>query len=156
MDRIIFLDFDGVMVSYDSEWDRELNCHAFSPDCVNVLNEIIRHSNAQIVISSSWRYGWTLAELNERMRTFGVIQNAIDITPAKPSSTRYHEIHLWLKNNPQIKHFVVLDDDEEARWFEARWIHTRLRDGLQPEHVEEALSIFERSESGEILEHDLG
>jgi hypothetical protein len=57
MEKYIFLDIDGVMVNYDAMILPHLgdNYAQFSVESVNTLNDIIEKTNANIVISSSWR-----------------------------------------------------------------------------------------------------
>ena len=57
--KVIFLDIDGVMncrrsVKADIANDRR-PYSSFDPDCVNALNQIIKETDAVIVVSSVWR-----------------------------------------------------------------------------------------------------
>ena len=52
--KIVFLDFDGVLNSEQSV--RELGTrYRFAPNNVAALNEVLRQTDAFLVISSSWR-----------------------------------------------------------------------------------------------------
>ena len=59
--RVIFLDIDGVLAPI-RQWDRYGDLEL---QCVQVLNEIVVGANADVVVSSTWRYGKTIAELRE-------------------------------------------------------------------------------------------
>ena len=56
--KIIFLDIDGVLNTYNS-MDR------FCPKAVSCLNEFVQESGAKVVISSSWRLSWKIEEMRE-------------------------------------------------------------------------------------------
>lgn len=56
IERILFLDIDGVMVIDFSKDNRdEDHVHLFNPVSVNLLNSIVEITSCHIVISSSWR-----------------------------------------------------------------------------------------------------
>ena len=59
--RVVFLDIDGVLAPIH-RWDRygELD-----PGCIRVLNEIVAGAGADVVVSSTWRHGKTVTELQE-------------------------------------------------------------------------------------------
>jgi integrase len=51
---IIFLDIDGILNQH--QYDREILCGQIYRDKVEVLNRILRATDARIVLSSAWRY----------------------------------------------------------------------------------------------------
>ena len=53
MKKIIFLDIDGVLNS--ETYDKNRTAGAIDPECAKRLNRIIKETNADIVISSSWK-----------------------------------------------------------------------------------------------------
>ena len=61
MEKIIFLDIDGVLATpeylKDGQW-------ALNPDKQKLLGEILAETDAKIVLSSSWRYA-TLEKTKE-------------------------------------------------------------------------------------------
>ena len=59
--RVIFLDIDGVLAPI-RRWDRYGD---IEPACMDVLNEIVAVSGADIVVTSTHRHGKTVAELHE-------------------------------------------------------------------------------------------
>ena len=120
MNKIIFLDIDGVlnMLSKQSDQYGAL----FEKRYVDNLAEIVEKTGAKIVISSSWR---TLGI--EHMRNMWKHRNLpgeiVDITPDLAdfklvgetklwvSPERGKEINAWLDKNP-TKDFIILDDEE--------------------------------------------
>ena len=118
--KIIFLDLDGVIVvgwntSKQYLWgDQE----KFDQKCVNVLNDIIRQTDAEIVLSSDWRHHFTLEQLDQMFKYFGVIKSPIDTTKTSPLYTandleggRVEEIKMYIdEHNDEIEQWVVVDD----------------------------------------------
>ena len=73
----MFLDIDGVLAPI-RQWDRYGD---LDPACIRVLNEIVADGDADVVVSSTWRYGKTVAELQEMLDAEGFIGTVIDKTP---------------------------------------------------------------------------
>ena len=88
--RICFLDFDGVLNSYEF-MQKESELHGtpdgprgtvgLDPLAVARVNKICELGNASIVISSSWRYGHKLIELKEILANVGLTVKVLDTTP---------------------------------------------------------------------------
>jgi hypothetical protein len=79
--------------------------------------------DVEIVVSSDWKLFATLEELQEMFDKYGVIKSPIDTTPnlvsyqSKSQFTkseleewRISEIKDWLKNHPEVTHWVAIDD----------------------------------------------
>ena len=163
--RICFCDFDGVLNShsfFNSTENKEGPAGAIDPKAVARLNAIIAKTGAKVVISSSWRYGRSVERLQAILEERGFVGEVIDKTadcvymdaPNPKDSNFYHayprcdEIQEWLDRHPEVKSFVVLDDDREAEvpGHKDRFIHTNtFLGGLLDEHVEEAIGILERT-----------
>src|ERR1700751_244326 len=75
--RVIFLDIDGVLAPI-RRWDRYGD---LEPGCIEVLNEIVARAQADVVVSSTWRYGKTVIELQEILEAAGFIGRVVDKTP---------------------------------------------------------------------------
>jgi HAD domain in Swiss Army Knife RNA repair proteins len=63
MRRVIFLDIDGVLAPIRT-WDRYGD---LDRACIEVLNQIVARAGAEVAVSSTWRYGKTVAELQEML-----------------------------------------------------------------------------------------
>jgi len=109
--KIIFLDIDGVLlVDSCDNWE-------FTPRCVLQLKRIIDNTEAQIVLSSTWRHG-KVDKVNLELQKYGIAP-IFSITPtfAFPDSMRSlersYEILTWLKDNPSynISQWVAIDDE---------------------------------------------
>lgn len=105
--KILFLDIDGV-VNRGRDQIRGFNWS--DPDCVAMLNRVLRDTNADIVISSSWRIGSDLQELAKHFTSeFGIKGNFISMTPVLEAS-RAEEIHAWITNNNYTGQYAIIDD----------------------------------------------
>jgi hypothetical protein len=156
--RIVFLDFDGVLNSHEyllSMSGRSMQSEAEDLDPVNVarLNRIVAASGAEVVISSSWRYGRSVEALAAMLAERGFEGKVIDKTPDWSSMTdgnvyvaeqRGDEIKAWLdERGAGVTAFVVLDDDNDMDAVRACHVRTSLSGGgLLDEHVEVALRVL--------------
>ena len=117
MRRIIFLDIDGVLnsVKYDRErTDKEGN---IDETRMVLLKELVDSTNAEIVLSSSWRKHWSIddecdhigIELNSTFQKYGL--KISDKTPVLSALERSIEIQTWLDEHLcEIQSFVIIDD----------------------------------------------
>jgi hypothetical protein len=140
MMKVVFLDFDGVLNS--SRWFAQGTAFThpedqLDPEAVKLLNEL----DADVVVSSAWRYGYKRIQLSEFLRNRGFTGRVIDTTPRLPGKERFEEINAWLKGK-DVTSFVVLDDIAEAisPWWAERGI--LIQDGLTPDHVIQAKRIL--------------
>jgi hypothetical protein len=145
--KILFLDNDGVIClsnnwgsryKKQSEWGgRKLSMDAnqipleyrfddFDKKAIQVLNEILEKTGAEIVVSSDWRGFATLEELGEYYTNQGIIKKPIGVTKflgecEQPKDfpwsyindreqCRSLEILQYLKDYPEITHWVAVDD----------------------------------------------
>lgn len=140
--KIIFLDIDGVL-NHQTYYNKRLESgnneqYPFSEFCketVERVNVLIDKTSAKVVISSTWRLGRTISELQEILNKVGFRGEIIDITPSFHSSKfsvpRGCEIEYWLKQQgfqrinwskkqqleylakSEVKNYVILDDDSD-------------------------------------------
>lgn len=90
--KVIFLDFDGVLNS-EIWYRRRFNemdmdsivskypYYEFDPLAMKQLNRIIEETSAKVVISSTWRIGRTVEELQQLLNMVGFEGEIIDTTP---------------------------------------------------------------------------
>lgn len=138
MKKIVFLDMDGV-----------LNCRRFrssakwngiDPDRVKRLNTLIERTQAEVVISSSWRYAHSPEKMQELLSGCGFTGKIIGDIP-KLHTSRHTEIKRWLDEQYLPCNFVILDDDEDAG-VGLEYNYVNVPDGLEDEHVEKAVRIL--------------
>jgi hypothetical protein len=163
--KVIFLDIDGVLnterylrvqaqkCGYKDQATMQYN---FDPVALDNLKEIIEVTNANIVISSTWRLQKDSSEASrewkELIRNFdsiGVSSRIIGVTPTikntESLNARWMEIKQWLQDNTDIniEKFVIIDDEwdmgEYTKHSFARcWSYS----GLTNEVKETVLSLF--------------
>jgi hypothetical protein len=146
--KVIFLDNDGVIclasnwgsrykkrkqtytkdnpMSMDIEPPVEYRLDDFDTKAIDVLNNILTETGAEIVVSSDWKLHATLEELGDYYISQGIIKKPIAVTPnlADFDSDTYNlfkwkywfersrvlEIEEYLKANPDVTHWVAVDD----------------------------------------------
>lgn len=116
--NILFLDFDGVMdtASYDmflvrngmAECD-EKGRPVFDPRCIENLKQIIDATDADIVVTSDWKYIDSYEDLLDMWRQRGMPGFMTDTTP-NVSKHRGDEITRWLEDYNVECNYVIIDD----------------------------------------------
>lgn len=152
--KVIFLDIDGVLnsISYDRvRTDEDGN---IDKTRLVLVKELVDKTGAKIVLSSSWRDHWeknTEYLDEEGKKLISVFAEAgLEIygkTPKIGYLERSEEIRLWLKENPNVTHFVALDD-HGYNWgdMEPFLVQTNYRIGraLEEKHIKKAIGILNK------------
>lgn len=117
----------GISMSISpSELPVDLRFDTLDKKAVRILNEILEESGAEYVVSSDWRFHATLEELGDYYLSQGVSKRPLsntemfkDIFPSEWAALRFRadlelersmEIQHWLKNHPEVTHWVAVDD----------------------------------------------
>ncbi len=138
--RVIFLDIDGVLAPI-RRWDRYGDLEL---TCIQVLNEIVTQGGADVVVSSTWRYGKTVAELQAMLEAAGFTGSVVDKTPAGELGVgRGEEIASWLAENT-VDGYVIIDDHVDMGELRGRLVLTHPGRGLQPADVPRAVALLLR------------
>jgi hypothetical protein len=138
--RVVFLDIDGVLAPI-RRWDRYGDLEAA---CIQVLNEIVAGAGADVVVSSTWRYGKTVAELQAMLDAAGFTGAVIDKTPlGPPGADRGDEIAIWLEEHAVVG-YVIVDDHPNMGALGARLLLTDPARGLQRADAARAIEILMR------------
>lgn len=180
--KIIFLDIDGVLNSQNWYEYRYENIdmklvsdnypdYEIDPGAIKQLNRIIAETEAKVVISSTWRHGRTIQELQTLLEKCGFVGEIISITPSLHFNTdvgmsvpRGCEIEKWLKDQgfqrinwsisvqqeyldkSKVKNYVILDDDGDMQYGQREhFIWTPTKEGLTQEHADKAIAILNQS-----------
>jgi hypothetical protein len=160
MDKIIFLDLDGILNSenYFSEikpiWFKPEEIlsgknldEAIDPKAVTQLNRIIDETGANIVLSSHWRLWLPLSKICDILVVRGLkkqfVKNFIDKTPVG-SGERQKDIKLWLSENKDIKNFIILDDKPKSDFIEIidHFVHCKEKKGLTIKRANKAIKLL--------------
>lgn len=142
MDRIIFLDIDGVLNHqkyYTSiDWEKRKTNHDefgeyFCPISSKILNKVIDETQAKIVISSTWRHDG-LERMQAMWKSRKMSGEVIDITPTSERRFRGLEIEDWLDSRKfshifwdkelqkqkmiesNIENYIIIDDDSDMTY----------------------------------------
>ncbi|MBE6544233.1 MAG: hypothetical protein E7675_07505 [Ruminococcaceae bacterium] len=148
--KVIFLDIDGVMNSKSYDLERKSDKGIMDPTRVELLKKIIDKTGAEIVLTSSWRRGWSRYEnacfgggkilWQEFSRAYIEVYDKTD-----ELGDRTKEVKAWLEDNPETEEFVILDDihfgweDLDDRVVKTSYYTGR---GLEEHHVNEAVKIL--------------
>ena len=125
-EKVIFLDIDGVL---NDDGERRRQGEIILEEYVRNLREIVNKTEAEIILSSSWRYsigenarkgfGNLNSGLADLYRLFDKYQLCIaGATPIiyNGANGRPLEIRTWLTKRPSVKNFVILDDEAFWNW----------------------------------------
>jgi hypothetical protein len=98
----------------------------FNKKAIVILNEILEETNAEIVVSSDWKRWASVEEMGEYYESQGIKKKPIGFTKKvmeceipenfvwspkwELEQERSIEINQYLKDNPQITHWVSVDD----------------------------------------------
>ena len=133
MSKIIFLDIDGPL-AWGTWFDGRINFNDdlsipypwVKEDC-DALTSILENTGAQIILSSDWKYHYTLPQMKEIMDYYRIPSDTLightikNATKFKMSSSldmdRANEIIQWLKENNVKKNWVAIDDLDLASGF---------------------------------------
>jgi Swiss Army Knife RNA repair-like protein len=138
--RVIFLDIDGVLAPI-RRWDRYGD---LDPACIRVLNEIVAAGGADVVVSSTWRHGKTIAELQDMLQTKGFAGSVVDKTPTNlPGASRGDEIAAWLEEHA-VGGYVIIDDHADMGELRPHLVQTHPAHGLQPGDAPRAIELLRR------------
>lgn len=153
--NVIFLDVDGVLNCL-SRWKELPNVSRegtkLCPELTARLKRLVDATDARIVVSSTWRIAF-MAELAGWLHRHGIRDRVIGRTPSGGSGStpggilvsapeRGHEIQMWLDDHPEVQRFVILDDSTDMAHLSDRLVRTTWQDGLQDEHVEQAIEML--------------
>jgi len=123
--RIIFLDIDGVLncqLHYEKKQGTTFIEHHICKERVGWLNELCSELGAKVVVTSTWRLGRTLNEMQDVLKEAGGSFEVISVTPnlRADHSVRGNEILKWIKDNEELVgpyydyfNFVIIDDDSD-------------------------------------------
>lgn len=191
--KVIFLDNDGV-ICLSNNWGsrfkkqkkwgkRKLSMSSseipvkyrfdnFDIKSVKTLNEILEMTDAEIIVSSDWRYHATLEELGDYYESQGIIKRPMCVTPyisdidpeiyqrefrfyAKLEQERALEIRHTLGLFPSITNWVVIDDlfmgteiktptySEKQDWGLTNFVYTsKSSEGIKQSGVKEKVLEF--------------
>jgi hypothetical protein len=151
---LLYLDIDGVMVPANS-WRRpeilEDGFPEFSSKAIRSLNRIISNSSADIVLTTSHKYKYTLNEWNNIFRRRNININKISRLPRNTKHlNRKEELIRWFNAKNSKGRFIIIDDDKSLNalpeFLKDKLIQTSGSVGLTDYLADEAIDKIEKSE----------
>ena len=118
MKKILFLDFDGVMVTdrYQAQLMatnsplRDEYGAKFDPVCVENLRRIIDSTDADIVVTSTWKMTMGLDGIQSMWQTRSIPGKVVGVTPDIDPIHRGNEIQAWIDAYGGDCRYVIIDD----------------------------------------------
>jgi hypothetical protein len=130
MEKIIFLDIDGVLNSvksaktYHKKYGGNGYGGFFNKDdtptlrnvlwdkrCVRFLGKIIEETSAKVVLSSTWRKSFEVPVFQAMFKLYGLTSlDIIGKTPSLENGIRVEEIQQYI-DEALVKTYLILDDD---------------------------------------------
>lgn len=148
--KVIFLDFDGVLNSRQYLVKNNNSGVAIDNTRLDLIRKIVFKTDAKIVLSTSWREHWNIIpwmcdetgkQINKLFDEFGLY---IYDKTLSLEHNRYDEITDWLKEHPNIKNYVVIDDEpfEQGVLRDHFVLTSSFKNGLDEDDVEKAINIL--------------
>lgn len=141
--KVLFLDIDGVLNLVPSH-DNDGKFH--KPAMINLEFLLNKVPDLKIVVSSAWRKNG-LKSVRNTLKENGVDpRKVIDITGDEQSPDekdhRGYQVECWLERHPEVKDFVILDDQTDFVPLKDKLVKTTGHRGLTQANVEKALEIL--------------
>jgi hypothetical protein len=148
---ILFLDIDGVLNSArflrenPGAFDGRLLSQMLDPSAVGRLQQLALATDADVVISSSWRIVFPLTSIAEALAVHGFTGRIVGATGTgrNRKSLRGLEIQAWLEADRSAQDKIcILDDDSDMGPMLPFLVKTTFEEGLLDEHVDQALRLL--------------
>lgn len=152
---IIFLDFDGVMITTPAWKQAELDKDGFlkfNPRSANNLEKIITEMNASIILTTTHRINYSIKEWREIFINRGIhavsITKINDVQQLSKMGNRASEINDWFNVHGDPVNYVIIDDDLSINGLpehiKKRCVLTKSMIGLDDEATEKVLGILKQ------------
>ncbi len=131
-------------VTKHEEWGRVLD-----PYCVSILNTMIELTDAEAVITSSWKHAFPLAWMVTWLKRTGLHahDHIIGTTPTDSNDHRSVEISRWLMKHRtanQDRNYVVLDV-MDVHSHRDHLVRVDQKTGLLESHIGDVVRILRKS-----------
>lgn len=161
--KVIFLDIDGVINSsfwVESHQQEISDGTLIDIEKIELLAKIVNNTGASLVMHSGWRFWFDSNMQPIRKEAQNLIDLLLDsglsiyaMTPDLTteeikktkmfSKVKASEIFLWLKQNPKVDKWIVLDDiDLNNDELATRQVRTNGEIGLTEEDVDRAIEML--------------
>ena len=137
--KLIFLDIDGVLNSHGNT--------QIENDKILLLNEIVKETNAEVVITSTWRIGQSVQTLQQTLSNLGFIGIVNGKTDelwcrGEEIDEYLHPQDHWdnLQHNDVTRYIVI--DDYWVSEHEHSQVKTKTKHGLTKWHADLAIMML--------------
>lgn len=146
MKTVVFLDIDGVLNSLSSVLALGAPSKCLDPVCIGLLARLCKETDAKIVVSSTWRLGRTVPQLQYTLDQLGAWELSnrfIGRTSDDHNGHRGRQIKQWIDENQFTGRYMIVDDDsdmlpEQMPFF----VKTSFEDGFRAAHYKQAMVIL--------------
>ena len=151
---IIFLDFDGVVETiYWGKDEKGVYCYNVhkhrheelnNKQAIGWLNELYRQCPYDIVVSSTWRMGMSVGELQNLIIRSG-FDSAIRVIGKTPvlHQERGLEIQEWIDTTEFKGRFIIIDDDSDMCHLLPQLVYCDCQLGFTIYDYQKALRLLE-------------
>lgn len=142
--KVIFLDFNGVLDTYE-------NMDVIDKNNLLRLKTIVDETDSKVVISSSLKNSYYITgHLSKKLLAIikDIEKEKIEVIGITPNSDiRENEIQLYLDKHPEVENFCIIDDDYYMESFKDNLVKLPLQseenpNGLEDKHVDLAIHIL--------------
>lgn len=121
-ERVIFLDFDGVIRVVRDDGGLDLSRAVFCRERIERVRVCCSLLDAKVVVSSDWR---TMENRSEIESFLGPLAGRLHRDWATPiAGKRWSEVGAWLLSHPEVREYAILEDWKG---------HFLVEDGCPPE-----------------------
>ena len=151
---IVFLDFDGVLnteqyqasLAVEGKPTKDTWGPLFDPPAVENLRRILDEFDAQIVISSSWRYVHSLDSLRSMWVARDLPGEILDALPCDANNiSRGEEIECWLERNDHPDYVIIDDLDDFTPAQHYHYVEINPTVGITEADAQNAIEILRKS-----------
>jgi hypothetical protein len=145
--KVVFLDIDGVLNNLGSVLAYGNPSKYLDMVSVRLVERLCKHTEAKIVISSSWRIGRTVEQLKNELDSLmahRIADRIIGRTGDGYNGHRGRQIKEWIEVNAPDCTFVILDDDSDMLPAQKPFfVKTTFEDGFRAAHYKKAMAILD-------------
>ncbi len=150
MERILFLDIDGVLNHHDAPSIHHEK--ALLPECIKYLNMATTIGNCKIVVISNWAQQMSVPQLSQMLYAKGVVHDsvvdAITMVPLDDSGLvmgieKDRFVAQYVKNHDLEKYVIVDDNFPNASSFSGHLVAPNMHVGLTENDVVLILTLLQ-------------
>lgn len=123
--KVIFLDIDGVLATnkeyatkkHSTRYLVEFDVYPYNEKCVEIFNEILEMTDADIILSSDWSMHYTLEQMDAIFKHNGIIKSPYDyvtqlaLSMSRSELNRGYSIDEYIAYHPdEFENYVIIDD----------------------------------------------